>query len=202
MKISSISFDNLPPITATDLTMGGLLEHIDGDRYMVLMIGARFVPYEDAFTIEPDQNCAVLGRHAVPGTPEEDEIYEEYYNLTLTPLSEEQQNGYPLLISDDDEEDPIGMSEEDKETLRNTPIEVIEHSGRTHLQNLLFSVHAHPMDGNEIIYLEVDLERVCHAMIGHLEQQKTFDESPENLAFSNGQIEVFIQMKAFFSHKI
>lgn len=54
------------------------------------------------------------------------------------------------------------LSEKEKEDLRNTPLQIATHEGRSHLQNILFSIHTQV--GN-IIYREIDLERMCALMI-------------------------------------
>jgi len=177
--------------TARSLKQGQLLE-IDGINYVVLIIGAMWG--KGTFTrrgeqLLPAHNRAIIAPYDDPGTN---------LNLVLhNHDAEEAQDDRDVM----EQWSKFDLSEEQRERILNTPINVTEYGDRTYLQNLLFSVHSHPPEGLGIIYSEVDLERVCDHMINYLESKKVHDISPETLAFFNGKIEAFEEMKAFFSHK-
>lgn len=178
--------------TAHDLKMGQVIE-IEGKNYVVLVIGAMWAkgPFKlrsGDQIVMPDMYHAIIAPHNDPSTN---------FNLVLHPYDAEWNKEEDVV----EVWDKFDLSEEQRQRILATPINVTEYGGRTYLQNLLFSVHSHPPEGLGIIYSEVDLERVCDAMIkkisGDLEQSTTSDT---RLVFT-GALRVFEQMKAFFSHK-
>lgn len=196
--------------TSHNIKQGQVLE-IDDKKYVVVIIGAMWVDDGENEYLDGRANIAILANLLNPN---------EYFNLRLHPYGagDDAQMPNPVFIypPEDDRED---ISEEHKEKLRNTPINIIEHGERTLLQNLLFSVHSHPMEGLGIIYHEIDLERVCDHMHKALQEEikglkKTEEEkslvageTPYNdatwahLWHLMGMDQVFSEMKAFFTHK-
>jgi hypothetical protein len=66
------------------------------------------------------------------------------------------------------------------------------------LQNILFSIHT---QAGNIIYREIDLERMCALMIEEATKLK-LGQDERHLIVAETQEDIFHQMKQFFAHKI
>jgi hypothetical protein len=194
MKIENIRITNRS-VRISDLRMGTVIRGPE-DHYIVLAIGAAFVEVPgEGLGITMERNTAILGYYSPDEDPhklKDDPKMRIYYNLLCDPLTEDFESRALA----------VPLSEKEKEDLRNTPLQIATHERRSHLQNILFSIHTHDEVGN-IIYREIDLERMCTLMISEIDDEAVrLGQSERHTTVSEAWRDVFYQMKQFFTHKI